>query len=1114
MSDILETLNIAAQIGLGSEEIDERWRFLEFEEHDVAVLKALHALLEPQRESFTDAFYDHLFKFAPLQAYVAEGPVLQQLKQVQARYFSALTEGDYGENYILDRLKVGMAHQRISLPPKWYLGAYRKYLTEIVDLLSRAKVGDTGGLGEAINALLKIVFFDMGIALDTYSHFESKRLRDSETRFKATFENAPVGVVRLDLEGRFLEVNRKLCEITGYNRKEMLGYKIFDITHEQDVEPDRRGLADLVAGKIGGFNREIRFVNKNAEAVWLDLSISLVRDKLGEPEYFVAMIIDISERKNVEQALNESEERFRNLTEISSDSIWEQDEHFRYTSRTTNLKFSGVPAESHVGITRWELPIIGISDEQWAAHRALLEAHLPFKNWEYQFRAKDGSIRWYSASGIPIFDDQGNFKGYRGVGRDITEKKRYQAELENQANHDALTGLANRLLLNDRLEHAIALAERHDKTVAVIFVDLDHFKDINDSLGHAVGDQLLQAVAKKISACVRDVDTVARPGGDEFVLVLAEDQTENDAMVAIGRIMSNVSGLYHVAGLELHVSCSIGASLYPKDGRDAGTLLMHADTAMYRAKDGGRNRYAFYRQEMNTLLRQRLTLEAELRHAVERRELLLHYQPQIDLNTGAISGMEALIRWQHPERGMVPPDEFISIAEESGLIVPIGEWVLNTACAQAREWREAGISPIRMAVNISARQFRHKAFVDSIHTALSANDLAPYFLELEITESMAVDNPEETILLLQKLNATGLSIAMDDFGTGFSSLSYLKRLPISVLKIDRSFINGIVTDPSDVAIAKTVIDLGRNLGMQIVAEGVETVEQARLLQGWNCNTAQGYYRERVAGRHQHSELGATSIVAVQADRQPQGIGQTLGAEQAQAESFLDGPFGVETLKRVKRPFDLLLGHAAAGIPDDQTQPASAPAADQYPVSPVAIADGVGERVADDALKVRNMSRDGQSRRHIADGELLVLRSPPILLDQRRQHGVESHRLQGRAMRGFVDRRELLDVYQEIVDLLERHIQLRRVRVPFFGSARRFEQLYKQADPEQGLAQVVIGGRKQQAALVHNCRLLLLLHHGFLARRRQRISLPHQALAHGGSEKNRDRGSLHQGKRAW
>jgi diguanylate cyclase (GGDEF)-like protein/PAS domain S-box-containing protein len=844
MSDITEILSIAAQIGLGNEEIDERRLFLEFAERDIAVLKGLHALLEPQADKFAESFYEHLFQFAPLRSYTANAAVLQRLKKTQARYFTQLTEGEYGENYILDRLKVGIAHQKIKLPPKWYLGAYRKYLTEIIDLLAQTKAGDTDGLAQAIRALMKIVFFDMGIALDTYFHFENQRLRDSEARFKATFENAPVGVVRLDLEGRFLEVNQKLCEITGFRRDQLLGYKALDFTHADDVENDKQGLASLVAGKIGVFNREKRIVRSDGAAVWADLSTSLVRDKSGQPEYFVAMVIDIGERKRVEQALHESEERFRSLTELSSDSIWEQDEHFRYIHRTTNLKHSGVAAESHFGKTRWELPIIGVSDEQWAAHRALLEAHRPFKDWEYQYRAEDGNIRWYNVSGIPIFDSQGGFTGYRGVGKDITERKRHEEELKQQANHDALTGLANRLLLNDRLEHAIALAERHDKTVAVIFVDLDHFKDINNSLGHAIGDELLKAVATKISACVRDVDTVARTGGDEFVLILAEDQTENDTMIALGRIMASIAGQYLVAGLELHVTCSMGASLYPKDGRDAGTLLMHADTAMYRAKESGRNRYMFYRQEMNTRLRQRLSTENELRHALERGELLLHYQPQINLRSGAISGIEALIRWQHPERGLVPPDDFISIAEDTGLIVPIGEWVLNTACAQASAWQKAGIPAVRMAVNISARQFRHKTFADSIHSALATHGLAAKFLELEITESMAVDDPEETILLLQKLTMTGLSIAMDDFGTGFSSLSYLKRLPVNVLKIDKSFIRGIVTDPSDVAIAKTVIDLCRNLGMQIVAEGVETVEQADLLQAWNCTTAQGYYYSR------------------------------------------------------------------------------------------------------------------------------------------------------------------------------------------------------------------------------------------------------------------------------
>ena len=854
MSKNTEILRIASQIGLGSEEVDERRRFLEFGERDTAVLKGLHAQLEPRRENFAAAFYDHLLQFEPLRSFIADEPVLLRLKHIQSRYFSQLTEGEYGESYILDRLNVGMAHQKISLPPKWYIGAYRKYLTEIIDLLAQAKPGDTDGLAEAINALLKIVFFDMGIALDTYFYFENKRLRDSETRFRATFENAPVGVARMDPEGRFLEVNQKLCEIIGYSRDEMLGYKILDITHPDDAELDRQGLAALIAGKIGSFNREMRFLIRGGAAKWLDLSISLVRGDLGKAKYFVAMIIDISERKRVEQALNESEERFRSLTELSSDSIWEQDAHFRYIHRFRKLETGSIAPEDFLGKTRWELPILGVSEEQWSAHRALLEAHQPFRDFEYQFRDEGGNIRWSSVSGTPIFDSQGGFKGYQGIGRNITEKKRYEEELEKQANHDALTGLANRILLNDRLEHAIALAERHDKTVAVIFVDLDRFKDINDSLGHAVGDQLLMAVAEKISACVRDVDTVARPGGDEFVLVLAEDQSENDTMVAIARIMASVSGIYHVAGLELHVDCSIGASLYPKDGKDAITLLKNADTAMYRAKESGRNCFMFYRQEMNTRLRQRISVEDGLRHALEREELMLHYQPQIDIASGAIHGVEALIRWQHPERGMVPPDEFISIAEDTGLIVPIGEWVLHKACAQAMEWQKAGLPSVKMAVNISSRQVRHKTFVDSVHAALAVHGLASSFLELEITESMAMHDPEETIQFLQKLNAAGLSIAMDDFGTGFSSLNYLKRLPINVLKIDRSFIRGIATDRSDAAIAKTVIDLGRNLGMRITAEGVETIEQAKLLQAWNCDHAQGYYYSRPVAAEECARL--------------------------------------------------------------------------------------------------------------------------------------------------------------------------------------------------------------------------------------------------------------------
>jgi diguanylate cyclase (GGDEF)-like protein len=457
------------------------------------------------------------------------------------------------------------------------------------------------------------------------------------------------------------------------------------------------------------------------------------------------------------------------------------------------------------------------------------------------YRSRDEVGRLAAAFDHMAAEMEGNV---RQIADDLAERVRYQDELERQATHDALTGLANRNLLNDRLRQALARAERAGSLVAVLFIDLDRFKYVNDSLGHAVGDELLKAVAATISGCVRDEDTVARLGGDEFVLVLADALSEDDTLTAMTRVLEAVSRQYRVAGHELHMSCSIGASLFPRDGRDAGTLLKNADTAMYRAKERGRNRGQFYLEEMNARLGERLSLENRLRHALERSELLLHYQPQVDLRSGAIVGAEALIRWREPELGLVSPDRFIPIAEETGLIVPIGEWVLETACAQAAAWRAAGLPRIRLAVNLSARQFRHKGLAEAIRRALQSNRLDPGDLELEITESMIVQEPAETIRLLESLKAIGLRIAVDDFGTGYSSLAYLKRFPIDVLKIDQSFVRGIAANRSDAAIARTVINLARSLYLHTVAEGVETAEQAGLLHDWTCDEAQGYLFSR------------------------------------------------------------------------------------------------------------------------------------------------------------------------------------------------------------------------------------------------------------------------------
>ena len=422
------------------------------------------------------------------------------------------------------------------------------------------------------------------------------------------------------------------------------------------------------------------------------------------------------------------------------------------------------------------------------------------------------------------------------------ERKRYQEALEHHANYDALTGLPNRNLLHDRLKQAV-FAQRHAHPIAIAFVDLDHFKIINDSLGHTLGDKLLATIAERLHSTVRDGDTVARLGGDEFILVL-NDQTKEDVIFrAMQRILNTVSAPMVIDGRELCITCSAGVSLYPQDGTDAETLLRNADAAMYQAKERGRNNFQFYTSEMNALVSERLALEHSLRRALERNELLLHYQPKVDLASGLIIGAEALVRWQHPEWGLIFPQRFIPIAEETGLIVPIGEWVLRTACMQNRRWQDAGLPPVTVSVNVSARQFRQPTLVKSVGQILSETGLRPEHLEMELTESMVMHNVEAAIAILKRLKDFGVRLSVDDFGTGHSSLSYLKRLPIDTLKIDQSFVNhiGHPYEPDDGVLARAIISLGHTLRLKVIAEGVETDAQLRFLKTHQCDEVQGYY---------------------------------------------------------------------------------------------------------------------------------------------------------------------------------------------------------------------------------------------------------------------------------
>jgi diguanylate cyclase (GGDEF)-like protein/PAS domain S-box-containing protein len=454
---------------------------------------------------------------------------------------------------------------------------------------------------------------------------------------------------------------------------------------------------------------------------------------------------------------------------------------------------------------------------------------------------RDGGETHIEDSAAPIHDRRGTVTGAVIVFRDVTAARALSLKMSHLAQHDSLTDLPNRILLNDRLGQAMPMALRHGKKLAVLYVDIDRFKHVNDSAGHTAGDRLLQSVANRLLDCVRSSDTVSRQGGDEFVILLCDLAGPEDAAVAAEKMLVELGRPHRLDQLELHVSASIGIVIYPEDGTTADALLKNADAAMYRAKDSGRNNYQFFKTEMNRYALEHHGLENDLHHALERREFVLHYQPKVNLLTGAITGVEALLRWRHAKHRLIRPSRFISIAEDSGLIVPIGKWVLQEACRQAKAWQVNGSAPAGIAINVSPVELRAKGFVAGVRQVLSETGLAACDLELEITETFLMQDTLRTAMVLDELKKMGVRLALDDFGTGYSSLSFLKRFPIDTLKIDHSFVRDLATDMDDASIVSAVVDMGRNLNMRVVAEGVETLEQYAFLKRHHCPEAQGFY---------------------------------------------------------------------------------------------------------------------------------------------------------------------------------------------------------------------------------------------------------------------------------
>jgi diguanylate cyclase (GGDEF)-like protein/PAS domain S-box-containing protein len=475
--------------------------------------------------------------------------------------------------------------------------------------------------------------------------------------------------------------------------------------------------------------------------------------------------------------------------------------------------------------------------------------------------SRDGREYAIEDSAAPIHDRSGRVIGAVIVFHDVSAARAMAMQMTHSAQHDVVTGLPNRILLNDRITQSIALARRNNRSIALLFLDLDHFKYINDSLGHDIGDNLLLCVSARLLAGVRCSDTVSRQGGDEFVILLSEMSHPEDAATSAKKLLFSISAACSIGGHDLHIDGSIGISIYPADGADAETLIRNADTAMYHAKQSGRNNFKFFKAEMNLKAVERQSLEGGLRRALERKEFMLHYQPKVKLTTEEITGVEALIRWQRPERGLVPPSQFIPVAEDCGLIHQIGRWVMHEACAQARAWQDAGLPPLPISVNVSAAEFRDKRFVEDVRTILAETGLAANYLELELTEGVLMEDAESTTLVLQELKAMGVHLAVDDFGTGYSSLSYLRQFPIDVLKVDQSFVRRITDDLDDSTIVSAIINMGKSLKYLVVAEGVETEEQRVYLQGQHCEEGQGYLFSRPLPGVEFARLLASRMAA-------------------------------------------------------------------------------------------------------------------------------------------------------------------------------------------------------------------------------------------------------------
>lgn len=638
-----------------------------------------------------------------------------------------------------------------------------------------------------------------------------------------------------DHEGKIVQVNEKWCEISGYTEEELVGQDcrlLISQVHSELFVMDM--WTTLSQGDI--WYQEVCSRNKSGALYWVDSAVIPIASTPGKTDRYLSVSVDITAHKQKDLNLNER---------IKENNCLEQIWNYMDQDLSTEQICQSILKSLVLALQYPEMAIamieLGNREFATAEHK-----EKPYHKISAKIMSNGelcGRLQVAYLQDLPfLLPYEQNL--IDTIARDLGrwyERKEAKQRIIQMATHDALTGLPNRLLLQDRIEQALVQDARNQKQIAVLFIDLDHFKTINDSLGHEIGDFLLKAVAERLLACVRNEDTVARQGGDEFIVVLNSIGESLDAAKVAQKILDSLGQPYHIHENELHIGGSIGIAIFPEDGTNAEALLKNSDIAMYYAKENGRNNYQFFTKELNKSAHERHTLGLDLRYALERNELVLYYQPVMNMPGNRLHSVEALLRWRHPEHKLMAPDKFINLAEETGLIIPIGKWVLRTVCRQIKIWQDQGYDVPKVAINLSGRQFRDKELIKDISSILNETKVAAKYISLEITESMLIDNIEKGVETLKCLSEMGIHISIDDFGTGYSSLSYLKRFPINTLKIDRSFVHDIVTDKNDHTIVTAIIAMAHSLGIDVIAEGIETKEQLRLLIAQKCNHYQGYY---------------------------------------------------------------------------------------------------------------------------------------------------------------------------------------------------------------------------------------------------------------------------------